>query len=144
MSKYEIIGIAKQMMHDDAGARAPLLRAKEYAEKYVSAAPEEGKRHSRLGEILACLGEKGAAIAEARRGTELVPENIDAFDGPQATQTLAEVYAMVGEADKALDLVEHLLSRPSGLTVAMLKIHPVWDRLRQDPRFVPIIKKHGG
>jgi tetratricopeptide (TPR) repeat protein len=144
MSKYEIIGIAKKMMSDDAGARAPLLKAKEYAEKYVSEAPGEGKRHSRLGEILACLGEKDAAIAEAKRGTELLPENIDAFDGPQATQTLAEVYAMVGEADKALDLVEHLLSRPSGLTLAILKIHPAWDRLRQDPRFVAMIKKHGG
>jgi TolB-like protein len=142
--KYEVIGVAKKMLRDDAGAREALLKAKGEMEKYVREAPEESKRHSRLAQILAWLGEKDAAIAEAKRGTELLPESVDAFDGPMATQALAEVYATVGEDDQALALIDGLLSRPSALTVAHLRINPIWDPLRANPRFIELLKKYGG
>jgi TolB-like protein/Tfp pilus assembly protein PilF len=144
IGKYGMMGIAKKVTHDEAGAREALLKAKELAEKYVSEAPGESKRHSRLAEMLAWLGEKEAAVAEAKRGTELLPESIDAFDGPVAMQTLAEIYLIVGEYDKAIEIADGLLSRPGPLTVAALKIHPLWDLVRNDPRFVALLKKHGG
>jgi len=37
-----------------------------------------------------------------------------------------------------------MLDRPTQLTVAILKIHPIWDPVRQDPRFIAMLKKHGG
>ena len=110
----------------------------------MSLAPDEAKRHSRLAAILAWLGEKDAAIAEAKRATELLPESVDAFDGPVATQALGEVYAIVGEYDKALDIADGLLSRPSQLTVALVKIDPILDPIRQTPRYVALLKKYGG
>jgi serine/threonine-protein kinase len=61
-----------------------------------------------------------------------------------ATQALAEVYVIVGEYDKALDLADGLLSRPSGLTVALLKINPILDPIRQNPRYLALLKKYGG
>lgn len=144
IAKYGMMGVAKKMTHDENGAREALLKAKGFVEKYVSEAPEDSKRHSRLAQVLAWLGEKEAAIAEAKRATELLPESIDAFDGPMATQALAEIYVVVGEYDKALTLVDGLLSRPSQVTVAQLKINPICDPIRQDPRFIALIKKHGG
>jgi hypothetical protein len=36
------------------------------------------------------------------------------------------------------------LSRPTQVTVAQLKVNPLWDPLRQDPRFLAILQKHGG
>ena len=144
LSKFEVIGLAKKMLHDEAGAREAFLKSKGYLEKYLSLAPDEAKRHSRLAQILAWLGEKDAAIAEAKRATELLPESVDAFDGPMATQALAEVYVIVGEYDKALDLADGLLSRPSGLTVALLKINPILDPIRQNPRYLALLKKYGG
>lgn len=144
LGKYGMTGIAKKMTGDEAGAREALLKARELAQKFVNEAPEESKRHSRFAEALAWLGERDAAIAEARRATELLPESIDAFDGPVATQSLAETYATLGEYDQALTIVDGLLSRPSQLTVALLKIHPVWDPIRSDPRFIALLKKHGG
>jgi tetratricopeptide (TPR) repeat protein len=132
------------LLGDEAGAREAFLKAKGYAEKYVADVPNEAKRHGRLAECLAWLGEKEAAIAEAKRGMDLLPESVDAFDGPVCTQTLAEVYMVVGEYDKALSIVDGLLSRPAQTTVAQLKMSPLWDPLRQDPRFIAIIKKHGG
>jgi len=143
-AKYEVIGIAKKMLKDDAGARAALLAARGYAEKYVSDAPNDAARHSKLAEILAWLGDKDSAIAEAKRGTELLPETVDAFEGPVLTQTLAEVYGIVGEQDKAIDLLDGLLSRPGPTTVPFLKAVPIWDPLRSNPRFAELLKKYGG
>lgn len=142
--KYGMLGIAKKMLGDEAGAREMLLKAKELGQKYLSEAPDDSKRHGRMAEVLAWLGEKDAAIAEAKRGTELLPESVDAFDGPGATQTLAETYATVGEYDKVLPLLDALLSKPSPISVGFVKINPVWDPLRNDPRFIAILQKHGG
>jgi TolB-like protein/Tfp pilus assembly protein PilF len=144
MGKYGTIGIAKKLMGDDAGSREAILKAKNYAEKWVAEAPNEAKRHDHLAEALAWLGEKDAAIAEAKRAIELLPESVDAFEGPACTQTLAEVYLVVGEHDKAIPIAEGLLDRPGPVTVATLKINPLWDSVRQDPRFLAMIKKHGG
>jgi TolB-like protein/Flp pilus assembly protein TadD len=144
MGKYGTTGIAKKMLGDEAGAREAFLKAKGYAEKYVADAPNEAKRHAHLAECLAWLGEKEAAIAEAKRGTELLPESTDAFEGPIGTQTLAEVYMIVGEYDKALEVIDGLLTRPTQVTVAQLKMNPVCDHLRQDPRFIAMLQKHGG
>jgi TolB-like protein/Tfp pilus assembly protein PilF len=142
--KYTVIGIAKKLSGDEAGARDAFLTAKRYAEKYVSEAPNEAARHSKLAAVLAWLGEKEAAIAEGVRATELLPESVDAFDGPKMIEALAEIYCIVGEHDKAIDLLDHLLSRPSFVTVASLKTMPMWDWLRDNPRFAALLKKHGG
>lgn len=142
--KYMVIGIAKKLQGDEAGGREAFLTAKRFAEKYVSDAPNEAARHSKLGVILAWLGEKEAAIAEGKRATEMLPEKVDAFDGPKLTEALAEIYAIVGEHDKAIDLLDDLLSRPSFVTVASLKVLPMWDWLRNNPRFNEVLKKHGG
>ena len=142
--KYTVIGIAKKLKGDEAGAREAFLASKRFGEKYVNDAPNEAARHAKLGVILAWLGEKEAAIAEGKRATEMLPENVDAFDGPKLTEALAEIYAIVGEHDKAIDLLDHLLSRPSFVTVASLKVLPMWDWLRHNPRFNELLKKHGG
>lgn len=142
--KYMVIGIAKKLQGDETGAREALLTSKRFAEKYVSDAPNEAARRSKLGLILAWLGEKEPAIAEGKRATEMLPENVDAFDGPKLTEALAEIYCVVGEHDKAIDLLDGLLSRPSFVTVASLKVLPMWDWLRNNPRFNEVLKKHGG
>jgi hypothetical protein len=51
---------------------------------------------------------------------------------------------IVGEYDKALPIVDGLLSRPSQVTVAQLKMNPMWDKIRQDPRFMAMLQRHGG
>jgi hypothetical protein len=92
--------------------------------------------------ILAALERKQEAIAEGKRAVELLPESRDAFDGPRITAALASIYALTGEADEALRLIDHLLGIPSGLTVPMLKLDPVWDPLRDDPRFQALIDRY--
>jgi TolB-like protein/Flp pilus assembly protein TadD len=127
---------------DEAKARTALEHARVVSEQLLRKAPEDPARHGQHGLILAALGQKQEAIIEGKRAVELLPESEDAFDGPQVTATLAQIYASTGEFDEAFPLLDHLLVVPNGLTVPMLKLDPAWDTLRKDPRFQALIGKY--
>jgi len=127
---------------DKTKAQAAFERARPVAEQLVRDAPGDPGRHVQLGAVLAGLGLKEEAVNEGRKAVESVPESQDAFEGPQATAALAEIYAGVGEYDEAFRLLDHLLKVPNGLTVPALKLDPVWDPLRKDPRFQALIDKY--
>jgi TolB-like protein/Flp pilus assembly protein TadD len=127
---------------DKMKARAAFERARTVAEQLVGDAPNDPGRHAALGVILASLSRKEDAINEGKKAVELLPESEDAVDGPKATAALAQIYAWVGEHDEAFRLLDHLLAVPNGLTVPLLKLDPVWDPLRKDPRFQALIDKY--
>jgi hypothetical protein len=56
---------------------------------------------------------------------------------------VAQVYAILGEKDRAIEVLNGLLSRPSAMTVQALRVNPIWDPLRSDPRFQALIDKYG-
>jgi TolB-like protein/Tfp pilus assembly protein PilF len=127
---------------DRTKAQTEFEKARVISEQLLREAPEDPARHAQHGVILAALGRKQEAIAEGKRGVELRPESQDAFDGPQCTAALAQIYAWTGESDEAFRLVDHLLGIPNGLTMPMLKLDPAWDPLRKDPRFQALIEKY--
>jgi TolB-like protein/Flp pilus assembly protein TadD len=127
---------------DEARARTALEHARVVSEQLLREAPEDPARHGQHGLILAALSQKQEAIAEGKRAVELLPESEDAFDGPQITVVLAQIYAWTGEFDEAFRLLDHLLVVPNGLTAPMLKLDPAWDPLRKDPRFQTLIDKY--
>jgi TolB-like protein/Tfp pilus assembly protein PilF len=141
--KYYLIGFARKALQDEAGARAAFLKAKEILDLQLKQIPDSPDMHIQLAKVLAYLGEKDAALAEARRATELLPESKDAFGGPEIAAGVAEVYANLGDNDRAIEILEGLLSRPSAVTAETLKVNPIWDPLRSDPRFQGLIDKYG-
>ena len=143
-SKYSLIGAARMGVHDEAGAREAFAKARSLAEARLKQNPDDASAQAQLGEALAWSGEKEAAVAAAQRAVELLPESKDAFEGPEIVSSLATVYTIVGEHDRAIELLDGLLRRPSSLTVQLLKLNPIWDPLRDDPRFIELLKKHGG
>jgi TolB-like protein/Tfp pilus assembly protein PilF len=142
--KYYSIGFARKALHDEAGARDAFLKAKNAVEEQLQRSPDVEKTHIQLARVLAQLGERDAALAEAQRATELLPESKDAFGGPEITVGAAEVYSILGENDRAIESLDGLLSRPSAVTVESLKVNPIWDPLRSDPRFQTLLQKYGG
>jgi TolB-like protein len=142
-SKYYLIGFARRALHDEAGSRAAFLKAKDFAEEEVKKSPDLPELRILRAKILAYLGEKDAALAEARRAADLLPESKDAFGGPDITAGVAEVSCIVGENGRAIELLGGLLGRPSNVTVPILKLSPVWDPLRNDPAFQALLEKHG-
>jgi serine/threonine-protein kinase len=141
--KYYLIGFARKALQDETGARVAFLKAKDLVEAQLKQSPDAAEMHIQLAKILAYLGQKDAALAEARRAAELLPESKDAFGGPEITAGVAEVYCLVGENGRTIEVLDGLLSRPSGVTVPLLKLNPAWDPLRNDPRFQALIDKYG-
>ena len=140
--KASLEGTLYLYLDDKVNAHSAFERARIIAERLVRENPDDAGRHGQLGLILAGLGQKDAAIAEGKHAVELLSESQDAFDGPEVTAVLAQIYAWTGEHDQAFGLLDHLLVVPNGITVPGLKLDPIWDPLRKDPRFQALIEKY--
>jgi TolB-like protein/Flp pilus assembly protein TadD len=141
--KYFAIGVAQKRLGDETQARAAFLKAKTVAEENAKQKADDPDAHLGLAKLDAWLGEKDAALAEAERAMQLRPESKDAFEGPAVTQQVAEIHAILGDNDRAIEMLDGLLNRPSDLSVNGLKLNPAWDPLRKDPRFQALIDKYG-
>jgi TolB-like protein/Flp pilus assembly protein TadD len=131
-------------MKDEARARTSFEEARAKAEKAVQETPEDGPRHALLGLIYAGLGRCDEAKAEAKRAVDLLPESRDAFDGPILAISRARIHMMCGDLDTAFALLERSLQTPAGVTIHELRLDPIWDPLRADPRFQPMLSRFGG
>jgi hypothetical protein len=63
--------------------------------------------------------------------------------GAGVAESVARVYVAVAETDRAIDILDHLLAVPSNMTVSLLRVQPVWDPIRQHPRFIELLKRYG-
>jgi serine/threonine protein kinase/tetratricopeptide (TPR) repeat protein len=104
----------------------------------------EGNYHASLGIANAGLGRKQDAIREGKAGVDLVLEKKDAINRFARIEDLAHIYAMVGESDEAIRLLEYLMSIPGDLGIGALRLDPAWKPLRNNPRFQALLHKYGG
>ena len=141
--KYSVIGAAKRGLGDVNGSREAFLRAKQDAEKVLKQNPGQANAIATVAEMQAWLGEKDAALAGINQAQELVPVSKDAFGGMEILQMAAEIYTILGDTDKALATLDEMLQKPSPMTVQGLKMNPIWDPLRKDPRFEALLDKYG-
>jgi TolB-like protein/DNA-binding winged helix-turn-helix (wHTH) protein/Tfp pilus assembly protein PilF len=133
---------------DIESAQRYFAAARPDTEKRVRENPDMAERHAQLGLLYAYMQRKEDAIREGRRAVELEPESQDALHGAIAAANLALVYALVGEPDQAITLIERLLSapgqvewpdNPNNITLADLRLRWEWDSLRSNPRFQKIL-----
>jgi serine/threonine-protein kinase len=103
--------------------------------------PDDASAHSGLGLAYALLGRGDEAVREGVRATELVPISQNAYDGPVPLTDLARIYTLVGALDLAVDQLETLLSIPGDLSVNEIRLDPIWDPLREAPRFQQLVAK---
>ena len=124
---------------DQANVRAHAEEARKAIEEQLRQTPDDAQRHIFRGLALAYLGRKDEAIREGQRGFELQPASKDAYNGAYNQHQLVRIYALVGEPEKALDLLEPLLKIPYFVSPAWLKIDPNFDPLRNNPRFQKLV-----
>jgi TolB-like protein/class 3 adenylate cyclase/Tfp pilus assembly protein PilF len=95
--------------------------------------PDANGTPSVLAQAYAGLNEKEKALQQAAQAVK--DYDGDAVNQPQAEVPLAQIQARFGDHDSAIAALPHLLEVPAGLTIANLKFDPLWDPLRNDPRF---------
>jgi serine/threonine protein kinase/Tfp pilus assembly protein PilF len=139
--------LAANLRHDHAAAQAAFAAARPIMEKSVANKPDSGMRLSYLAMIDAGLGRKEDAVREGLRACELCPYETHAVNAPAVRCSMAVVYAWTGQPDLAFAELGNAVDRPAGDAVVLqptygdLRLNPVWDALRSDPRFDVLIRK---
>jgi tetratricopeptide (TPR) repeat protein len=133
----------RALLQDSLLSRRAYRAARAFIEQKLREDPEDSRYYSALGLALAGLGLKEEAIRAGRRATELLPVSKEAVRGPYRVEDLAHIYAMVGEADLAIDQLDYLMSIPADFGYGALKLDPAWDPLRSHPRFQRLLERAG-
>ncbi len=103
--------------------------------------PNDAQQHVIRGLALAYAGKRDEAIAEGERGVALVPIEKDGESGTYYAHQLARIYLHTGQPEKALDLLEKVMSVPYYLSPAWLRIDPEFAPLKGNPRFEKLTAK---
>src|SRR5437870_976163 len=140
------LGWAQEVAGDQAAAQESWQQARSELEPFLKKQSENVGLIAELTLINMGLGDKAAALALSEQAMAANPIEKDAVDGPIPIEILARVAARVGEPDRAITALQKLLSIPYNgalaavpLTPALLRLDPMFDPLRNDPRFQKLV-----
>lgn len=137
------LGWAQAVAGDRAAAQESWKQARNELEPFLKEQPENVSLFADLALTNMGLGDKAGAFGLVEKAMAVFPIEKDAMDGPGPTETLARVSAQMGEPDRAIAALQKLLQTPyesplaanMPLTPALLRLDPMFDPLRDDPRF---------
>jgi tetratricopeptide (TPR) repeat protein len=113
----------------------PLLEAR------LRESPDDTFAMTELSWVYLALGRNSDALRLARQAADLISVQRDAISGPFFQAGLAQIEARAGAPEEAVKRLRYLLSIPAGqrVSIARLKIDPVWDPIRDRPDFQQLL-----
>ncbi|HEX8678964.1 MAG TPA: hypothetical protein VF683_03330 [Chthoniobacterales bacterium] len=118
-----------------AEAQAALLQA----EAELTAMREQGNEApDARAAMIACHAALGRRQKVEREvAAHIARQAKDRWTGPLAEDDAARAFCVLGDHDRALSLLEKLMKQSYAdcVTPALLRIDPIWDSVRDDPRF---------
>jgi len=133
------VGLLARLEGDETSARAAFMRARAQQEEEIRGHPDDVSLLADLGLIDAGLGRKEEALNEGRRAMELGSSVKDSSTESYVKKCFAIICAWTGERELALGQLEALTKTPGSHTYGNLRLSPMWDPLRGDPRFEKIV-----
>jgi hypothetical protein len=116
------------------------MRARAQQEDEIRGHPDDVSLLSELGLIDAALGKKQEALSEGRHAIELAASvKDDSTTEVYAKICFAIICAWTAEPELALRQLEAFTKAPGDYTYGNLRLSPLWDPLRGDPRFEKIV-----
>src|SRR5260370_36463109 len=141
------LGWAQEVAGDHTAAQESWRQARSELDPFLKEQPANFALIGDLALTNMGLGEKAAAFKLIERAMAVIPIEKDAVAGPIPIEILARVSARMGEPERAMAALEKLLSIPYDgalaqnvpLTPALLRLDPMFDPLRTDPRFQKLV-----
>jgi serine/threonine protein kinase/Tfp pilus assembly protein PilF len=137
------LGWAQEVAGDHAAAQESWRQTRKELQTFLETQPQNWMLIGDLALTNMSLGDKTAALALSEQAAAVMPVEKDAVSGPIPIEILARVAARMGEPDRAIGALQKLLLLPydgalglsAPLTPALLRLDPMFDPLRNDPRF---------
>jgi tetratricopeptide (TPR) repeat protein len=141
------LGWAQDLSGDHAAAKATWRQARSELESFFKQQPENYRLIGNLALTNMSLGDKAVALQLAEQAMAVLPIEKDAFAGPGPLEIFARVAARTGDSDHAIAALDKLLSIPYEgvlalslpLTPPLLRLDPMFDSIRDDPRFQKLV-----
>ena len=126
-----------------AVAKSECEQTRALLEARLAERPEDRISLTALAWVYVCLGRNADALRVARQAADLLPIEKDALAGPYFLAGLAEIEARTGHPEEAVKILRQLITAPAGqvVSIARLKIDPVWDPIRNDPGFQKLLSE---